>query len=108
MFTTCSPSKCSEQRSHDHIYVDTNKQMKINKILHQAIETKALFACLMSRTISANKQRFSLKINQRTVLSAMAFQRSERGQNGKGILKYRTCRYGGVKNARIITTGFKA
>ena len=37
----------------------------------------ALFICLMSRTISANKLYFYLTTNQRIVLSAMAFQQSE-------------------------------
>ena len=41
--------------------------------------TMALFTCFMSRTISANEQCFSLITNQRTVLSAMAFQQSEQG-----------------------------
>ena len=36
-----------------------------------------MFACLMSRTVSVKEQCFSLIINQRIVLSAMAFQRSE-------------------------------
>jgi len=41
--------------------------------------TKALFACLMSRTISTNEQCFSLTTNQRTVLSTMAFQKKRTG-----------------------------
>jgi hypothetical protein len=36
--------------------------------------TKALFACLMSRTFSANEQCFPLTTNQPTLLSAMAYQ----------------------------------
>jgi len=39
-----------------------------------------IFACLMSRIISANEYRFSLTTNQRTVLSAMVFPQSEQGQ----------------------------
>ena len=39
----------------------------------------ALFAYLMGRTILANEQCFFLTTNQRTVLSAMAFQQSEQG-----------------------------
>ena len=41
----------------------------------------ALFTCLMSRTVSAKEQCFSLTTNQRTVLSAMAFQWSEQGHS---------------------------
>jgi len=39
----------------------------------------ALFAWLISRTVSANEQYFSLSINQPTLLSAMAYQPSEQG-----------------------------
>ena len=39
---------------------------------------------LMSRSISANEQCFSLTTNQRTVLSAMTFQQSEQGQWPRG------------------------
>ena len=39
----------------------------------------APFAWLISRTVSANEQYFSLTINQPTLLSAMAYQPSEQG-----------------------------
>ena len=51
---------------------------KINEIF--GFERMALFACLMSHTVSVKEHCFSLATNQRTVLSAMAFQRSEQGQ----------------------------
>jgi hypothetical protein len=47
--------------------------------------TLALFACLISRTFSANKQYFPLITNQRTVLSVMAFQQSEQGSEQSTI-----------------------
>jgi hypothetical protein len=44
------------------------------------LKITALFACLISHTFSINEQCFSLAINQRTILSAMAFQPSEQGE----------------------------
>jgi len=41
----------------------------------------SLFAWLISRTFSANKQYFSLITNQPTVLSAMAYQPNEQGNS---------------------------
>jgi hypothetical protein len=37
------------------------------------------FACLLSRTILAKEQYFSLIINQRTILLGMTFQQNEQG-----------------------------
>ena len=47
----------------------------------------ALLAWIISRTFSANEQYFSLTINQPTVLSAMAYQPSEQGNNHKYIIR---------------------
>jgi hypothetical protein len=54
------------------------KQRSLNGYNKTILLILDLFACLMSRTISAKKQCFSPTINQRTVLPVMAFQRSEK------------------------------
>jgi hypothetical protein len=52
---------------------------KIKQVDSAPFHSKALFIYLMSRMVSVNKQCFSLTANQRTVLSAMDFRRSEQG-----------------------------
>jgi hypothetical protein len=55
-------------------------QLTWSQTTKKDLSITTLFACLISRTFSANKQCFSLTINQRTVLSTMTFQPSEQGQ----------------------------
>jgi hypothetical protein len=47
-------------------------------------------AIFMSRTFSANEQYFSLTTNQRTILLAITFQRSEQGLVEHALLKIPT------------------
>jgi hypothetical protein len=49
-------------------------------------KVNALSVWLISRTFLANEQYFSIKTNQRTILSAMTFQPSEPG----GMLQWQT------------------